>query len=78
MRGPERSGPLFCVGWMMFDLQPYMTYSHLWVLVMSDFVQPGEESAFAFGPPVESADRRTRRGAETRERLFLAAVRLFG
>lgn len=62
----------------MFDLQPYMTYSHLWVLVMSDFVQPGEESAFAFGPPVESADRRTRRSAETRERLFLAAVRLFG
>jgi len=78
MKGPEQSGPLFCLGWMVFDLQPYMTYSHLWVLVMSDFVQPGEESAFPFGPPVESADRRTRRGAETRERLFLAAVRLFG
>ena len=42
------------------------------------------ESARTTGPPpfvigssVESTDRRTRRSAETRERLFVAAVRLF-
>lgn len=55
-----------------------MTYGHLWVSVMTDFVRPSEDSVFVFGPPAESADRRTRRSAETRERLFLAAVRLFG
>jgi AcrR family transcriptional regulator len=55
-----------------------MTYGHLWVWVMTDFVRPSEDAALVFPPPVESADRRTRRSAETRERLFLAAVRLFG
>jgi AcrR family transcriptional regulator len=54
-----------------------MTYGHLWVMVMTDSVRPVGDSGPAIGLPVESADRRTRRSAETRERLFNAAMRIF-
>jgi AcrR family transcriptional regulator len=54
-----------------------MTYGHLWVLVMTDFVRPAALPDFVVGIPAESGDRRTRRSAETRERLFHAAMRIF-
>lgn len=54
-----------------------MTYGHLWVLVMTDFVRPSAFPDFVVGIPAESGDRRTRRSAETRERLFHAAMRVF-
>ena len=54
-----------------------MTYGHAWVLVMTDLVRPSGAPGFVVGLPTESTDRRTRRSAETRERLFHAAMRIF-
>jgi AcrR family transcriptional regulator len=54
-----------------------MTYGHFWVSVMTDFVRPTGIPDFIVGASAESADRRTRRSAETRERLFHAAMRMF-
>jgi AcrR family transcriptional regulator len=53
-----------------------MTYSHLWVWVMTELQEPFASDLSTAGAN-EAADRRSRRSAETRERLFLAAVRLF-
>jgi AcrR family transcriptional regulator len=44
---------------------------------MTDFVRPSGDPSFVLGLSAESTDRRTRRSAETRERLFVAAVQLF-
>jgi AcrR family transcriptional regulator len=44
---------------------------------MTDFVRPSGEPTFVGALQGESADRRTRRSAETRERLFHAAMRMF-
>ncbi|HEX3117477.1 MAG TPA: TetR/AcrR family transcriptional regulator [Candidatus Acidoferrum sp.] len=44
---------------------------------MTDFVRPTGIPDFIVGASAESADRRTRRSAETRERLFHAAMRMF-
>src|ERR1700742_1633439 len=45
---------------------------------MTDFFRPTElPTGFFAGAPTESADRRTRRSVETRERLFHAAMRMF-
>src|SRR6201993_4432714 len=54
-----------------------MTYGHLWLMVMTNFVKSSGAPSLAIGQPTESADRRTRRSAETRERLFHAAMRIF-
>jgi AcrR family transcriptional regulator len=53
-----------------------MTYSHLWVSVMTELYEPSPVE-LGVTRNVESIDRRSRRSAEMRERLFLAAVRLF-
>src|ERR1700742_4619327 len=45
---------------------------------MTDFFRPTElPTGFFAGAPTETADRRTRRSAETRERIFHAAMRIF-
>ena len=44
---------------------------------MTDLVRPTGIPDFIVGASAESADRRTRRSAETRERLFHAAMRMF-
>lgn len=44
---------------------------------MTDSVRPTGIPDFIVGASAESADRRTRRSAETRERLFHAAMRMF-
>jgi AcrR family transcriptional regulator len=44
---------------------------------MTDFANRTEYPQTAIGLPAETADRRTRRSAETRERLFHAAMRMF-
>jgi AcrR family transcriptional regulator len=44
---------------------------------MTDFVRPTGMPDFIGVASTESADRRTRRSAETRERLFHAAMRMF-
>src|SRR5215475_8704055 len=54
-----------------------MTYGHLWLLVMTDFTRPNEPPTAVVALAAETADRRTRRSTETRERLFFAAVQLF-
>src|ERR1700749_2999509 len=52
-----------------------MTYGHIWIEVMTEF---HEDLPIELGGAVpEGTDRRSRRSAETRERLFGAAVRLF-
>jgi AcrR family transcriptional regulator len=56
--------------WVVFPAK--MTYSHLWVLVMR---KPSRSQTAAKNSPPPS--RRVRRGAETRERLFRAALALF-
>jgi AcrR family transcriptional regulator len=45
---------------------------------MTDFARSTETPPFLIGSSPENSDRRSRRSAETRERLYLAAVRLFG
>src|SRR5580700_7758634 len=52
-----------------------MTYGHLWVWVMTELYEDFSIETGAGLP--EGADRRSRRSAETRERLFAASVRLF-
>jgi AcrR family transcriptional regulator len=44
---------------------------------MTDVIRPSGAPDLVIGLPAEGADRRTRRSAETRERLFHAAMRIF-
>ncbi len=44
---------------------------------MTDVLRPTETPGIVVGMPTEITDRRTRRSAETRERLFHAAMRMF-
>src|SRR6266576_595025 len=53
-----------------------MTYSHIWLLVTMTSRSKSPSSVSAPTPP-SAPDRRQRRSAETRERLFRAALNLF-
>src|ERR1700685_3602664 len=53
-----------------------MTYSHTWLRVMTELREDISIETGAAGLP-GGADPRSRRSAETRERLFLAAMALF-